>query len=111
MAQELALRWCINWSEPSQTDHLAVPSTHSGEALHSPSAGLLLWRRWNALRYVTLVMCGVLALGALDLESLPILSATARHALHRARVQMGEILLWSLLGILVVVAALAIVAV
>jgi hypothetical protein len=56
-------------------------------------------------------MCGVLALGVLDLSRARFISDGTPHALACKRSQMGEILLWSLLGILVVVAALAIVAV
>ena len=56
-------------------------------------------------------LIGVLALGALDRLRLPI--CQRRHAARSIvrEVQMGEILLWSLLGILLVVAVLAIVAV
>jgi hypothetical protein len=54
-------------------------------------------------------MCGAVALGALNgvfTEPLSIFSATARRALHPWKVHMGDILLWAVVGLLFVVAAL-----
>jgi hypothetical protein len=59
-----------------------------------------------------LVKCGVLALGALDRdlpEPLPYIFSDGTPRIHLARkVHMGDILLWAAVGLLFVVAAIAI---